>query len=151
MALVTRASDASPDTSNALVTAQVAGLIAGEDIDVGAPCYIKGDDGKVYMSYVDEEDIETEAANIHGWSFQSCKAGAAVTLAQPGVRYRYAASGLTPGQPLYLGSEPGTLADSDSAAEGAHPIAFAINTTDIIAIALSLPSIPVAEEGGEQQ
>lgn len=131
MALVTRDSAASPDTSNALVTAQIAGLVAGEAIDVAAPCYIKSD-GKVYMS---NGTAANAAAKVHGVSFQACKAGAAVTLALPGARFRYG-SGLTPGAPLYLGAEAGKL-DTGATTGGTAPIAIAVTATDVVFTALA--------------
>lgn len=132
MALVTRAADASPDTSNALVTPQAAGLVAGEDIDTAAPCYIKASDGKVYMSNGTADDA---AAKVHGFSYQACKAGAAVTLALPGARFRYGAS-LTPGAALYVAATKGRL-DTAVTTGGKTPIAYAVNASDIIFTALA--------------
>lgn len=133
MALVTRAPDASPDTSNALVTAQAAGLVAGEDIDAAAPCYIKATDGKVYMSNGTAADA---AAKVHGYSYQACKAGAAVTLALPGARFRYG-SGLTPGAPFYVAATKGRL-DTAATTGGTVAIGYAVTANDVIFTAVVL-------------
>jgi hypothetical protein len=131
MALVTRDPAASPDASNALVTAQIAGLVAAEDIDAAAPCYIASD-GRVRMS---NGTADNAAAKVHGFSYQACKAGAAVTLAQPGARFRYA-TGLTPGAPLYLAATAGRL-DTAVTTGGKAPIAIAVAATDILFTALA--------------
>ena len=50
MALVTRDANCSMDASTGMFAPQITGLVCGEDIDAGAPCYIKTSDGKLYMS-----------------------------------------------------------------------------------------------------
>lgn len=126
MALVARSTSASPDASTAMYASQVPDLIAGEDIDTAAPCYIKAADGKVYMS---NGTSANEAAKVHGMAFKSAYAGQPVTLAGPGVRFGYG-SGLSVG-PLYLGATAGRL-DTGATTGGTAPIALVLNGTDIM-------------------
>lgn len=105
MALVTRDTRASMDTSTGMIAPQISGLIAGEDLDAVAPCYIKAADGKVYMS---NGTAANEAATFAGFTPVLAKAGEPVTLFALGAIFRYA-SGLTPGQKLYIGATAGRL------------------------------------------
>lgn len=119
------------DTSQALFAPQITGnLTAGEDIDPVAPCYIKGSDGKVYMSI---GTAVNEAARFDGFSTKKYKAGQSMTLLGVGSRYRYSAGTLTPGARLYVGAAKGVLADAATTG-GLVPIAAAINSTDIRAV-----------------
>lgn len=127
MALVTRASDASVDASTAMLAAQIPDLIAGEDLEIG-PCYIKASDGKAYAS---NGTAANAAAKSQGFCARSVKAGQPVTLFGPGTRFRYAASGLTPGAALYIGATAGRL-DTTASVGDAVGIAFAKDATDIV-------------------
>ena len=126
MALVTRATDASVDTSTAMYAPQITGLIAGEDIDVCAPCYIKTADNKVYMS---NATAANEAAEFAGFSPRAAKAGQPVTLFGYGTRMKYA-SGLTPGNILYIGATKGRLDDAATTGDGMG-VAQVLTPTDI--------------------
>lgn len=134
MAAITRLATASPDTSNALVTPQAAGLVAGADIDAGAPCYIAAADGNVYMS---NGSAANEAAKVHGFAYQSAKSGAAVTLALPGARFGQYAAGMTPGAAVYVGTTAGRL-DTAATTGGTTKIGYAVTATDVIFTALAL-------------
>lgn len=127
MALVTRAADASIDASTAMLAPQIPDLIAGEALDVSAPCYIKGSDGKVYMS---NGTAANEAAGFDGFTPRAVGVGQAVTLFGVGTRFRYAASGLTPGAKLYIGATAGRL-DTAATTGDAVGVAKAISATDI--------------------
>lgn len=127
MALVTRDSAASMDASTGMIAPQITGCIAGENLDVAAPCYIKGSDGLVYMS---NGTAANEAAKCDGFTPRTTKAGQAVTLFGVGARFHYAASGLTPGAPLYIGATAGRL-DTAATTGDAVGVARAINATDI--------------------
>lgn len=127
MALVTPASDASIDASTAMYAAQVSGLVAGEDLLIAAPCYIKASDGLVYMS---NGTAANEAAETDGFTPRAVKAGQPVALYGKGARFRYAASGLTPGAPLYIGATAGRL-DTAATTGDAVGVARTINATDI--------------------
>lgn len=129
MALVTRSSDASIDTSTAMFAPQISGLIAGADIDPVAPCYVKSSDGKVYMS---DGTAAAEAANCYGFSPRTVKAGEPVTLFGAGTRFRYG-SGLTIGAVLYVGATAGRL-DTAATTGDAVGVAVAITATDIVVI-----------------
>ena len=131
MALLTRASTASVDASTAMFAAQVAGLVAGENIDACAPCYIKAADGKVYMS---NGTAANAAAKVDGFSAQSCKAGSGVTLLGPGLRMSYG-TGLTIAALYYVAATAGRL-DTAATTGGLTAVAKAISATDIVVIAL---------------
>lgn len=128
MADVARTADASVDTSTAQFAPQITGSVyAGEDLDACAPCHIKAADGKVYMSVGTALD---EAARFDGFTAQAAREGEAVTLLGIGTRMRYAASGLTPGQDLFVGGAAGVLADAATTG-GVVAIARAIDARDI--------------------
>lgn len=127
MALVTRVSSASVDASTGMLAPQITGLIAGEDLDPAAPCYIKAADGKVYMSNGTAAD---EAAKIDGFNpRKNVKAGQPVTLLGKGARFRYGTA-LTPGARYYIGATAGRL-DTAATTGDAVGVAAAINATDI--------------------
>jgi hypothetical protein len=127
MALVTRDSAASMDASTGMIAPQITGCIAGENLDVVSPCYIKGSDGLVYMS---NGTAANEAAKFDGFNARAARAGQAVTLFGLGARFHYAASGLTPGATLYIGATAGRL-DTAATTGDAVGVARAINATDI--------------------
>jgi hypothetical protein len=103
----------------------LSGLIAGEAISAGMPCYIKASDGKVYKS---NGTSANEAAAVHGWAAQAASAGEAVTLVWD-VRIRYGA-GMTPGTKLYVATTAGTLVDAATTG-GTAPVGFVVDATRI--------------------
>lgn len=126
MSLVTRVAGASMDATTGMKIPSIAGdLYAGEALDAAAPCYIKQSDGKVYMS---NGTAATEPAGYDGTTPCAYAAGEAVTLFLFG-RFRYA-TGLTPGQKLYIGATAGRL-DTAATTGDAVGVARAINATDI--------------------
>lgn len=127
MALLARDAAASVDASTGMLAPQITGLIAGEDIDAAACCYIKASDGKVYMS---DGTAATEPAKTDGFNARSnVKAGQPVTLLGKGTRFRYG-TGLTPGARYYVGTTKGRL-DTAATTGDAVGVAAAINATDI--------------------
>jgi hypothetical protein len=119
------------DTSTGMFAPQIAGnLTAGEDLDPASPCYIKAADGKVYMSV---GTAANEAAKFDGFTGKKYRSGQSVTLLGVGLRMRYSAGTLTPGQNLYVGGAKGVLADAATTG-GLVPVARAINSTDIRAV-----------------
>jgi hypothetical protein len=86
MAPVTKDPNASVDVSTAMFAAQITGLIAGENISVCAPCYIKAADGKVYQS---NGTAANEAAKFDGFCPRAALAGQPVTLYGIGTRMRF--------------------------------------------------------------
>lgn len=106
MALVTKDPNASIDASTAMYAPQITGLMAGEDLEAAAPCYIKAADGKVYMSVGSAAD---EAAGFAGFTARAARAGQPVTLFSAGARFHYAPASLTPGATLYIAATPGQL------------------------------------------
>lgn len=129
MALVTRLSNVTVDTISAAHAAQIPaslGLVAGEALDGGAPCYIKASDGKVYMS---NGTAANEAAEVDGFTGKSYASGEPVTLWGRGVIFEYA-TGLTPGAPLYIGTTAGRL-DTAATTGDAVGVARTISATHI--------------------
>jgi hypothetical protein len=130
MALLDRNTDASVDTSTALVGPQLSGdLIAGENLDAVAACRIHTD-GKVYHSDGSAADAE---AKVDGFTPKAYKAGQAVTLYGPGVRFGYG-SAMTPGANFYLSATDGRL-DTAATTGGTAVIARAVSATDIVIMA----------------
>lgn len=125
MSLVTRSADASIDASTAMVAPQITGLVAGEDLDVAAPCYIKSD-GTVHMCNGTAGDVE---AVLAGFTPRAVKSGQPVTLYSAGARFRYG-TGLTPGAVLYIAATDGRLDDAATTGD-AVGVAQVITTTDI--------------------
>ena len=126
MALVTRASTAQMDVSTGQFAPPITGLMAGEDLDAAAPCYITSADGKVWMC---DATAANEAAEVVGFTPRAVKAGQPVTLFGKGTRFSYG-SGLTPGDIYYLGATAGRL-DTVAQVGDAFGVAQAINSTDI--------------------
>ena len=126
MALVTRASTAQMDVSTGQFAPQITGLVAGEDLDVAAPCYIKSSDGKAYMS---NATAANEAAEVAGFTPRAVKSGQPVTLFGKGVRFGYG-SGLTPGDVLYVGATAGRL-DTAPTVGDVEGVAQVLTATDI--------------------
>ena len=126
MALVTRAANASMDASTGMFAPQISGLVAGEALDVAAPCYIKSSDGKVYMS---NGTAANEAAEIIGFTPRAVKAGQPCTLFGKGARFNYGTGG-TPGDKLYIGATAGRL-DAATTTGDAVGVAQWITATDI--------------------
>lgn len=126
MSLVTRTSDAGIDASTAMYAPQLTGLIAGEDLDIAAPCYIKSSDGKIYMS---NGTAATEPAEVVGFTPRNVKAGQPVTLFGKGARFKYG-SGLTPGDKFYIAATAGRL-DTAATTGDAVGVAQVITATDI--------------------
>ena len=136
MSLVTRDADASIDTSTAMVAPQITGLIAGEDLDVAAPCYIASSDGKAYMCDATAGD---EKAVLAGFTPRATKAGEPCTLYAAGARFRYG-SGLTPGAVYYLGATKGRLETAATTGD-AVGVAQAVSATDIrVTAVISTPA-----------
>lgn len=126
MAAVTRASDASVDTSTAQLAPQIPDLIAGEALAVCAPCYISTVDGLVYQS---NGAAANAAAKFDGITARAVRVGEPVTLFGVGTRFRLANGTLTPGSDLFLGTTAGNF-DTAATTGGTVAIARTINTTD---------------------
>jgi len=129
MALITRATNAGIDTSTAMYAPQITGLIAGEALDVAAPCYIKSSDGLVYMSNATSAN---EAAEVAGFTPRAVAISQPVTLFGAGARFQYG-TGLTPGNILYLGATAGRLDDGATTGD-AFGYAVVLTATDIMVI-----------------
>lgn len=132
MALVTRIAKPSVDTSTAQFAPQIPDLIAGEDIDAGACCYIKSSDGKVYMS---NGTAANEAAEFIGMSPRAAKLGEPVTVFGIGTRFRYG-TGLTPGDKYFVAATAGRL-DTAATTGGTVAVARAVTAQDVVIIRAS--------------
>lgn len=114
MAAITRSAKASVDPvslSKVPQTPNLSALVAGEDLDAAAPCYIKTADGKVWMS---DGTAANEAAEIMGFTPRSYKAGMAVTLVGAGAVFYYSddfsADSLAAGDLVFISATtPGEL------------------------------------------
>jgi hypothetical protein len=127
MALITRSASAGPDIGSLQRAPQVAGdLYAGEALDAAAPCYVSSD-GLVYMS---NGTTNNAAAKVRGFTPRAVAVGQPVTLYGAGARFGYG-SGLTPGALYYVGATAGRL-DTGATTGGLTPVAWALNTTDIV-------------------
>jgi hypothetical protein len=115
------------DATTGMYASQITGLLAGEDLLCAAPVYIKSSDGKLYLS---NGTAANEAAEIVGFTARAAKAGEPVTVFGVGARFRYAASGLTPGDKYYIGATAGRL-DTAATTGDAVGVAQAITATDI--------------------
>lgn len=127
MALVTRLAAASMDASTGMYAPQITGLLAGEDLDVVAPCYLKTSDGKIYMS---NGAAATEPAEFAGFTARATKSGQPVTLFSLGARFRYAAFSGQAGDKLYIGATAGRL-DTATTTGDAVGVARVVNDSDI--------------------
>lgn len=136
MALITRAATASMDASTGMFAPQLTGLLAGEALDVAAPCYIKSSDGKVYMTNATSAN---EAAEVAGFTPRAVGIGQPVTLFGVGARFSYG-TGLTPGNILYAGATAGRL-DSAATTGDAFGVAQVVTATDIVIIRCNLPLV----------
>lgn len=121
MAVVTKASDASPDASTIMVAEQLSGYLAGEAIAALDACCVRAD-GKVWRSNGTANDAN---AKFDGIAPAAAEVGEAVTLFGRGSIVRYG-SGLTVAALFYVAATAGQL---DTAA----------TTGGLIAIAKVLP------------
>lgn len=131
MTVIVKSTSPSMDANQANQVA-AGNLYAGEDLNAVSPCYIKGADGKVYMS---DGAASNEAAKFHGFVPRETKEGEPVTLFGAGTRFKYS-SGMTPGKTLYIAAadvytEAGNLDDAATTGDS-KGTAFVVNSTDIV-------------------
>lgn len=126
MASITKAATADVDMTMLLHARQIPDLVAGEDIPVCSPVYIKASDGKVYRA---NGTAATEPATVHGFVARNVKTNQAITVFKS-MRVLWAATGLTPGSKVFLGASAGGL-DTAATTGGTAPIGHAINATDL--------------------
>jgi hypothetical protein len=124
MALVAASGTPSLSSVTPPQSSQIVGLLAGEAITAGAPCYIAST-GKVMMS---NGTAANAAAKVDGWAAAAAALNEAVTL-YTDVNFRYG-SGMTPGARLYVNTTAGTLSDAATTG-GTAPVAFVIDATRI--------------------
>lgn len=139
MSLVTRSSKASLDANQAFQS--LAGALAGADIDLFAPCYLKSSDSLVYMS---NGAAANEAAEFIGFSARSIKSGEPVTLFGQGTRFRYG-SGLTLGDVFYIGATAGRLDTAATTGDTMGTVVVVSDTDVMITRSSSLNQNVVAD------
>lgn len=124
MAVITKVG--TPSLSSLLLSPEnkISGLLAGEAIGPGDPCYVKND-GKVWKSLGAGVNA---AAKVRGYALAAAQVGEAVTLMRQGEQ-RYG-SGLTPGADVFLAVAGGF--DTAATTGGTAPIGYAIDTTRIM-------------------
>ncbi len=127
MTTVIKSLTADIEATSILWNGRISDLLAGEDLNIAAPCYIKASDGLVYMS---DGTAANEAANVDGFTPRNVKTGEPVTLFGLDTRFKYSDGNLTPGQRLYLGTAPGILDNAPTVGD-AGGVAKAINISDI--------------------
>lgn len=142
MSLVTRSSNASMDVSTGQFAPQITGLLAGEDLDVAAPCYIKSSDGYVYMSNATSAN---EAAEFAGFTPRAVKSGQPVTLFGAGTRFYYGSS-LTPGDVFYMGATAGRL-DTAATTGDTMGLAVVVTSTDIMIVRSAYTNLTTTADG----
>ncbi len=104
MAVLVLSASASWDTFSASHAPQISdGLIAGEDLGMLTPCYVKSD-GKVWKS---DGTSANAAAHVDGFSLRHVHSGEPVTLAGLGLKIKYTDTLLTPGAIYYLAAGGG--------------------------------------------
>lgn len=103
---------------------QIVGLLAGEAITAGMPCYIAST-GLVMKSNGTAADA---LAKVDGWAAATAAIGDPVTLYFD-VNFRYGAA-MTPGTRLFLATTAGTLVDAATTG-GTAPIGFVVDATRI--------------------
>lgn len=136
MALATRSSDASIETTSAGRSNPIPNfpdIVAGEALDAVAPCYIKSSDNKVYMS---NGTSDNEAAEVIGMTGKSYVSGEPVTLYPPGTVFYYGDDlngddSIDPGDFLYVGATKGRL-DTTATTGDAEGVAQALDNNHII-------------------
>lgn len=102
----------------------VVGLVAGEAIAAGDPCYIAST-GKIMKS---TGAAANAAAKVRGFALQAAALNEPVTLIDE-VNIRYG-SGMTPGADVFLGATAGVLSDAATTG-GTAPIGYVIDATRI--------------------
>lgn len=130
----------SVDVITAQFAPQITGLYAGEAIEPCAPCYIKEEDGKVYMW-----DDAYVGAVFAGICPRLAAAEQPVTLLGLGTRFGYG-SGLLPGRVLYLVGSEGDHGKYDDAPTAGDPngVLMCIDTTDVVIIHTGVISLVAA-------
>jgi len=121
----------------------LAGLLAGEALDVVAPCYIKAADGLVYMA---DATAVNEKCNVIGFTARAIALGEPVTLFGQGTRFKYSDGLLTKNMILYMGATKGCLDDAASVGDS-FGLAVAVTTSDIL-ILRTMPALTAAVPGG---
>lgn len=101
MAVVTRSVNASVDASTAMYAPRVDdGVVAGEDLPAGCPCYIKSD-GKAWKC---DGSTTGAASKFDGVTPKLYKTGEPVVLFGVGTRVHMFDADQTPGALMYVGA-----------------------------------------------
>lgn len=126
MADITRVGTPSLSTTVPCPAHHISGLLAGETISAGMPCYVAST-GKVMKSI---GTAANAAAKVDGWCLQDAVLNDGISLYFD-VNVRYG-SALTPGARYYVSATAGGGVIGDAATTGGTaPVAFAIDATRI--------------------
>lgn len=116
------------DMITAQFAPQIADLIAGDDLDCGAACYIAST-GLVQLCDATSADAK---GSFHGMPGRSVKEGQPVTLFGPGTRFLYdIGAPFFVGEQLFLDATPGGLTSAPQTGDS-KGVAIAVSTTDIV-------------------
>lgn len=130
MPQVARRANVGFDANTTMFAPHVSNVYAGEDIDAGAPCYIKAADGKAYMSNGTAAD---EAAGVDGFAVMAAKAGEPITLHGHGTRLGYGDGTLAANALLYVDTVKGRL-NTAATTGGTVPVAKVVGKTQDIRV-----------------
>lgn len=108
----------------------VSAVVAGEDLDAVAPCYIDSD-GKVMMSVSTQTTISGVADYI-GFTPDTVASGMPTTLFGKGARFNYS-TGMTPGSYIFIAATAGAL-DTTKVASADTPVAYVISAKEIVVL-----------------
>lgn len=127
MALVTRAARPSYDVGSALYATNLP-LVAGEALDIFAPCHIESD-GLVYMSNATALGADSI---IVGFTVRDVLVGEPVTLHGWGLVCQYADGTLTAGAKLWLAATDGRLEDGAATVGDPYGTAVCLDDSNIM-------------------
>ena len=144
MALVTRSSNADLDATSAIQAGnkipRLPGdpLMAGEDLDAVAPCYIKSSDGKVYMANgTGNAGAPDERGEVIGFTAAAVNQGEPVTLFRGNTVFKYSddfsADGVSAGDRLYVAATAGRL-DTAATVSDTKGVAVALDDEHVLVV-----------------
>ena len=131
MALLTPSANVSMDAGSGGLAPHISdGLVAGEALLAGAPCYIAAA-GTVFMCNGTAAGVAV--SNYAGFTARATAIGQPVSLFGAGAKFEYS-TGMTPGAKYFMGATAGRL-DTAATTGGTAPIAQAVTATMIRVIA----------------
>jgi hypothetical protein len=123
MANITLSARASFDTSTTMYAFQLSGKVAGEDLLVGQPVYLKQSDDKIWKFAAGQVLVGIAARNA--------KAGQPVTVYGPGTRFHASDTALTAN--VYFAGAGGVIADA-ATTDDAQGAFIRVSANDLMVI-----------------